>query len=109
MTANLMAIFVLCSAFLASACGRGQSGSASCNLEPPGLPKLLQAIKPLIEKGFSETEIDTVQRLAVSTPVKHTGTKTFPISYRGKDATIRVDLNKDDVDAPLSKTIPTVR
>lgn len=75
-----------------------QSVSASCNLEPPDLPRLLRAIEPLIEKGFSDTEIDAVQRLSVSTPVKRTGTKTFPISFRGKDTTLRVELNKDDVD-----------
>ena len=98
MTANLMTIFLLCGAFLTSACSHGQSASASCNLEPPDLPKLLQAIRPLVEKGFGQSEIDAVQRLFESTTVKTTGTKTFPISYRGKDGTMRVELKKDDVD-----------
>src|SRR5262249_18370052 len=98
MTTNLMTIFVLCGAFLTSACAHGQTADASCNLEPKDLPKLLQAIRPLAEKGFSDSEIEAIQRLSVSTPVKSTGTKTFPISYRGKDATMRVELKKDDVD-----------
>jgi len=62
------------------------------------LPKLLKAISPLVEKGFGESETDSVQRLSASTAFKSTGTKTFPISYRGKDAAIRVELKKDDVD-----------
>jgi len=68
-------------------------------LEPRDLPKLLQAIRPFVEKGFGQSEIDAVERLAASTPVKSTGTKTFPISYRGKDTAMRVELKKDDVDA----------
>ena len=67
-------------------------------MEPPDLPKLLSAISPLVKKGFGESEIDAVQRLFASTAVKATGAKTFPISYRGKDATKRVELKKDDVD-----------
>lgn len=51
MTVNVMTIFVLCGALLTSACAHGQTADASCNLEPPDLPKLLQAIHPLIEKG----------------------------------------------------------
>ena len=98
MTANQMTIFVLCCAMLTSGCAHGQSASASCNLEPPDLPKLLRAISPLVEKGFGESEIDSVQRLSSATAVKSTGTKTFPISYHGKDATIGVELKKDDVD-----------
>jgi hypothetical protein len=97
-TANLMTVFVLFGALLMSACARGQTADASCNLETPDLPKLLQAIGPLLEKGFGGSEMEAVQKLSGSTPVKSTGTKTFPISYRGKAATMRVELKKDDVD-----------
>jgi hypothetical protein len=98
MTANVMTIFVLCGALLTSACAHGQTADASCNLEPPDLPKLLQAIHPRIEKGYGEQEIATVQRLWESTPLKSTGVKTFPITYRGQSATLRVELKKDDLD-----------
>jgi hypothetical protein len=98
MASTLMTIFVLFGAFLMSACAHGQAADASCNLEPQTLPKLLHAIRPLIEKGFGEPEIDAIERLSTSTPVKGTGTKTFPISYRAKDATMHVELKKDDVD-----------
>jgi len=79
-TVNLMTIFVLSSALLTSACAHGQTADASCNLEPPDLPKLLRAIHPLIEKGYGEQEIATVQRLWESTQLKSTGVKTFPIT-----------------------------
>jgi len=98
MTARLTAVFLLCIAILTSGCVFRPSASASCNLEPPDLPRLLQAIRPLVEKGFGDSEIDAVQRLSTSTPVKNTGTKTFPISYRGTESTLRVELKKDDVD-----------
>jgi hypothetical protein len=98
MTGNLMTIFVLCGALLTSACAHGQTADASCNLEPPDLPKLLQAIRPLIEKGYGEQEIVAVQRLWESTPLKRYGVKTFPITYRGQGTTLRVELETDDVD-----------
>ena len=59
---------------------------------------LLRAIQPLIERGYGENEIKTLQHLFESTPLKKTGVKTFPISYRGKNASLRVELKKDDVD-----------
>ncbi len=31
-------------------------------------------------------------------PVKNTKIETFPITYRGKAATLRMELKKDDVD-----------
>ena len=98
MTINLMTIAVLRGALIASACAHRQTADASCNLEPPDLPKLLQSIRPLIEKGYGEQEIATVQRLWEATPLKSTGVKTFPITYRGQSATLRVELKKDDVD-----------
>jgi hypothetical protein len=67
-------------------------------LEPRDLPKLLRSIQPLIDRGYGDPEIEGLQRLADTTPVKQTGAKTFPISYRGKDSDLRVELKKDDVD-----------
>ena len=98
MASNPMTICVLSVALLISGCAHGQTADASCNLEPPDLPKLLQAIHTLIDKGYGEPEIATVQRLWESTPVRSTGVKTFSITYRGQRATLRVELKKDDVD-----------
>jgi hypothetical protein len=96
-TTNCLATLVI-TIPLMSSCAHGQSAEASCNLEPKDLPKLLQSIRPLIEKGYGDPEIQAVQRLSESTPVKDTRTRTFPISYRGKNATLRIELKKDDVD-----------
>jgi hypothetical protein len=83
---------------LITSCTQAQPADASCNLAPKDLPNLLRSIKPLIERGYSDPEIQALQRLADATPVKQTGVKTFPVSYEGKDATLRVEVKKDDVD-----------
>jgi hypothetical protein len=92
------ALFALCISLLISGCSRGQWTEASCNLEPKDLPRLLQAIRPLIEKGYGDAEVETLQRLAETTPVKETRTKILPITFQGKDTRLRVELKKDDVD-----------
>ena len=84
--------------FLMAGCSHLPTADASCNLEPKNLPDLLHSIRPLIGGGYGDPEIEALQRLAESTPVKETGVKTFSISYRGKDALLRVELKKDDVD-----------
>jgi len=71
---------------------------ASCNLEPTDFPKLLKNIRPLIDKGYAEAEIDALQNLLDATPVKGTGVKSFSIVYRGYSTPLRVELKKDDVD-----------
>ena len=75
------------------------SADASCNLDAKDLPKLLKATSPLIEKGFGDAEVQLVERIAESTPVRDTRTKSFPITYLGKSATLRIEVKKDDVDA----------
>lgn len=91
-------VMAVCAALLSSACASSPSAKASCNLEPRNLPQLLQAIQPLIERGYGESEIKTLQQLFESTPLKKTGVKVFPISYQGKNTSLRVELKKDDVD-----------
>ena len=88
---------VLCLGLLASACVRAQS-NASTNLDARDLPKLLASIQPLIEKGFGQPEVEALQSLYSSIAVKSYGARTFKISYRGEETTMRVELKKDDVD-----------
>jgi hypothetical protein len=78
-------------------CAHGKLTDASCNLEPRDLPKLLNAIRPLIEKGYGDPEIQTIEQLKDSTPIKDTRAKTFSITYRGSPTTLRVELKRDDV------------
>ena len=86
---------------LISSCTRSQGAVASCNVDRKDLPKLLQSIKPLIEKGFGDPEIQVLQRLADSTQVKKYATKDFSITHRGKDSVLHVELKVgggDEVD-----------
>ena len=68
--------------FLISGCTKDPGAVASCNVDRKDLPKLLQSIKPLIEKGFGNPEIQILQRVAASTPVKEYSTKDFSITHR---------------------------
>ena len=56
---------------------------------------MLQSIKPLIEKGFGDAEIQLLQRLADSTPATKYASKDLPITYQGKDSVLRVQLKVD--------------
>jgi hypothetical protein len=84
-------------ALLLTGCTQRKLTDASCNLEPKDLPKLLKAIRPLIEGGFGDPEIQTIEQLNSSTAVRDTRAKTFFISYRGNPTTLRVELKNDDV------------
>ena len=90
--------FLLLAALLIVGCSLGRSADASCNLDAKDLPKLLEAVSSVIETGFGDREIQAIRDLAASTALKGTGTRTFPIAYRGKSARLRVELKKDDVD-----------
>jgi hypothetical protein len=79
-------------------CTKCPGAGASCNVDRKDLPKLLQSIKPSIEKGFGDSEIQVLQRLADSTPVKEYATKDFSITHRGKDSILHVELKVDDGD-----------
>jgi hypothetical protein len=52
----------------------------------------------LIEKGYGDPEIQALQQLSESMPVKATRVKRLPITYRGQDGTLRIELKKDAVD-----------
>jgi hypothetical protein len=93
-----LSILALAIVLTTTSCTLAKSAEVSCNVEPKDLLNLLRAIRPLIRGGFGDSEIETLKRLAEATPVKDTGVKTFPISYQGKDAILRLELKKDDVD-----------
>jgi hypothetical protein len=84
--ARWLRVSALCISLFTSGCAHGRDAEASCNLEPKNLPTLLKAIKPLIEKGYGEAEIQALQRFAAETPVRETRTTTLPITYQGREA-----------------------
>jgi hypothetical protein len=65
---------------------------AKGSAEPAALDKAVD--RPRV----GDPEIQALQRLADATPVKKQTGLTFSISYQGREAYLRVDLKKDDVD-----------
>ena len=89
---------MLPAALIISGCSPGHPADASCNLDAKDLPKLLQATGALIEKGFGDREMQVVEGIAESMPVRSTRARTFPIITKGKGVTLRIEMKKDDAD-----------
>jgi hypothetical protein len=65
-------------------------GEASCDLDTKKLASLLKSLKPLVEGGFTDSQIQDLERLAETRPPSGTLLAT-PINatYKGKDSTWR--------------------
>ena len=62
------------------------------------LRTLLNAIQPLISKGFGETEISQIENSFKALALNETKRTSFPIAYDGAEAELQVQIRKEDVD-----------
>lgn len=91
MTATLafFAIFLGCT---------GSLKEASAEFDAAKLRTLLQAIQPLIQKGFGEAQIGQIESGFQTLAVNETKHVNFPIVYDGVETELRVQVRKEDVD-----------
>ena len=89
-------IFAL-STFLAG-CG-GSFKEASVELDLTKLRTLLNAIEPLISKGFGEAQISQIENDFKALARNESKRITFPVVYNGAETELRVLVRKEDVDA----------
>ena len=84
---------------LLGGCHGSSAAEASVSCDASQLSPLLKAVQELIVKGFSETEVSQVANAFRSMAVGETKEFKFPVVFRDREATLRIQLKKDDVDA----------
>lgn len=76
----------------------GSLKEASAEFDAAKLRILLQAIQPLIQKGFGEAQIGQIEGSFQALAVNETKHVNFPILYDGVETELRVQVRKEDVD-----------
>jgi hypothetical protein len=82
---------------LAACTSRG--AEASMNLDLADLKPLLKSVQRLTQNGFGDSEVEQVDGLARSLPGSQTKELQFQVVFHGSNASMRLQVKKDDVDA----------
>lgn len=101
---RLMALVLLltCNSALSQSRKRGKPKmqEASGNFDLENVQPFLKRLKPLIDTGFSDGEIDQIQKSLESMDVDDEIDFEFPIKVKGQSLVLKIHVFMDDIESP---------
>jgi hypothetical protein len=104
MACCLMALILLltCNSALSQSRKRGKPKmqEASGNFDLENVQPFLKRLKPLIEFGFSDEEINQIQKSLESMEVDDEKDFEFQIKFKGQSSVLKIHVFMDDIESP---------